>query len=79
MKNTRPVRTPAVATATKALFKVLFTASVLALIRMPGLAAEVFPTLVIKGQVYTNVSVVRTNPAEVILRWEGAGGGTFKR
>ena len=40
---------------------------------------EVFPTLVIKGQVYTNVSVVRTNPAEVILRWEGAGGGTFKR
>jgi hypothetical protein len=83
MKNTHPARTsvvaPVLATATKALVTVLLTASALALLRTPGRAEEVFPTLVIKGQIYTNVSVVRTNPAEVVLRWEGAGGGTFKR
>jgi hypothetical protein len=79
MKNIHLTRTSALATATKALVTVLITASSLTLFRTPGRAEEIFPTLVIKGQVYTNVSVVRTNPAEVILRWEGGNGGTFKR
>jgi hypothetical protein len=75
MKDPHPARTSAWPPATKALVMVLLTASTLALLPTPGWAAEVFPPIVIKGEVCTNVSVVRTNPAEVILRWEGGGGG----
>jgi hypothetical protein len=40
---------------------------------------EIFPKLVIKGEVYRDVSVVRANPVEVTLHWESGGGGVFKR
>jgi hypothetical protein len=45
----------------------------------PAAAEEVFPRLTINGEVYTNVSVIRANPVELVLRWDPCGGGTYKR
>ena len=50
----------------------------LAVLPFLGRAEDFFPTLVIDGKTNTNVRVVRANPAEVVLMYDG-GGATLKR
>ena len=63
----------------KFLLPALLTVGTLAMFRAPSCAEEIFPRLTINGDIHTNVSVIRTTPVEVTLRWESGGGGVYKR
>lgn len=57
----------------------LVLAGTLALLPVLAVAQEIFPRLIINGGVVTNVSVTRSNPVELVLHWDGGGGGICKR
>jgi hypothetical protein len=78
MKTTKIIEPTTMAAAYKLLLAGLLTAVGVILLPAIGRADEVFPSLTIDGHVRTNVSVIRADPVEVMLRWPG-GGCTCKR